>query len=78
MHAHMQPRIWIERQGWAHGRHACMTVSYEDSAMYDVPVQSGCIFLDRDGRHFHDILNFLRVLVCPCVDTEELSRMAQL
>lgn len=24
-------------------------------------VQSGCYFLDRDGRHFHDILNFLRV-----------------
>ena len=24
-------------------------------------VQSGCFFLDRDGRHFHDVLNFLRV-----------------
>ena len=31
----------------------------------DVAVQSGCIFLDRDGRHFHDILNFLRVHFLP-------------
>jgi hypothetical protein len=26
-------------------------------------MQSGCYFLDRDGRHFHDILNYLRVLI---------------
>ncbi|KAK9906838.1 hypothetical protein WJX75_008901 [Coccomyxa subellipsoidea] len=24
------------------------------------PDENGCFFLDRDGRHFHDILNFLR------------------
>lgn len=24
------------------------------------PDDSGCYFIDRDGRHFHDILNFLR------------------
>ncbi|BDA46507.1 probable BTB/POZ domain-containing protein KCTD7 at N-terminal half [Coccomyxa sp. Obi] len=24
------------------------------------PDKNGCYFLDRDGRHFHDILNFLR------------------
>ena len=29
-------------------------------------VQNGCFFLDRDGRHFHDILNFLRVLSPRC------------
>lgn len=29
-------------------------------------VQNGCFFLDRDGRHFHDILNFLRVLFPRC------------
>lgn len=24
------------------------------------PDKSGCYFIDRDGRHFHDILNYLR------------------
>ena len=24
-------------------------------------MQDGTLFIDRDGRHFHDILNFLRV-----------------
>ena len=29
-------------------------------------MQSGHYFIDRDGRHFHDILNYLRVSTAAC------------
>ena len=42
---------------------ACIraTVADRHDSCCGCVTQSGCIFLDRDGRHFHDILNFLRV-----------------
>ena len=35
-------------------------------------VQNGHYFIDRDGRHFHDILNYLRVGTVVCSDKKRV------
>ena len=45
------------QEGWS-PRQACMQLM---RSFHGRRAQSGCFFLDRDGRHFHDVLNFLRV-----------------
>ena len=66
-------RCWAAR-ACIRSRHGWSTPCRHGRRLMGFPVyaQSGCFFLDRDGRHFHDVLNFLRVgaalgarLCCP-------------